>query len=205
VRDARWTVVGTSTDRQDAVERTRSTCPEIVIVDMAMPESLATVRDLARVSPETRIIALTVPEVEHAVIACAEAGIVGYVSREGSLDDLVGLIECVARGETRMSPRMVATLMRRVSALAADRAADAVRADLTAREQEIVACIRDGLSNKQIGARLHIELATVKNHVHNVLEKLHVQRRGEVNVRLGRLARPNVFSFESSREVDGVR
>jgi DNA-binding NarL/FixJ family response regulator len=86
-----------------------------------------------------------------------------------------------------MSPRAAATLLRRVGALAADRpSATPPRGELTAREREIVELVALGLSNKAIAARLHVELATVKNHVHNILDKLQVRRRGEIAASLGR-------------------
>ena len=104
--------------------------------------------------------------------------------REGSLDDLRRAIDSVARGESIVSPKMAASLLRRVSTLAADRAAPPAIEELTVREREIVGLIEQGLANKQIAARLNIELATVKNHVHRILEKLDVTRRGEIAARL---------------------
>ena len=179
-------VAGVAGDRDELMRRVREVRPAIVVLDMAMAESLEAVRDLWCEAPEVRVVAITVPELEHAVIACAEAGIAGYVPREGSLDDLKRTIESVARGESIVSPRMAASLLRRVSTLAADRAAPAPIDELTLREREIVRLIGDGLSNKQIAARLNIELATAKNHVHRILEKLHVTRRGEIASRLRR-------------------
>ena len=93
------------------------------------------------------------------------------------------------RGEAACSPRVAAALLRRV----ADRGARARRLDgefapLTSRERQIVALIDEGLSNKEIAARLCIELSTVKNHVHNLLEKLGARGRGEAAARV-RMAR----------------
>jgi DNA-binding NarL/FixJ family response regulator len=194
-RDPRFEVVGTASDRASARQSADGLRPDIVVLDMAMDESLAAVWDIARLVPETRIVALTVPDSEHAVITCAEAGIAGYVSRNGSLSDLVDAIEAAARGECVIPPKMVASLIRRVSMLAADRAAETAAAELTGREREIVDLIAQGLSNKQIGARLRIELATVKNHVHNILEKLHVHRRSDAVARARRLAPSARFPF----------
>jgi DNA-binding NarL/FixJ family response regulator len=82
------------------------------------------------------------------------------------------------------SPRLAATLLRRVAVLAADRAQPRVEARLTARELEIVELIDEGLSNKEIASRLCIEVPTVKNHVHNILEKLDVRGRAEAAARV---------------------
>jgi two-component system, NarL family, nitrate/nitrite response regulator NarL len=152
---------------------------DIVLVDMAMTDSVEVIRELAAGEPSVKVIALGLTEREADVIACAEAGISGYVTHDASVDDLAATIESVAQGEMPCSPGVAATLLRRVNTLAAQgdvRRADAV---LTRRELQILGLIDEGLSNKAIAERLVIEVATVKNHVHNILEKLNVQRRGE--------------------------
>jgi two-component system nitrate/nitrite response regulator NarL len=99
------------------------------------------------------------------------------------LRDAVVVVEAVIRDETICTPRVAATLLRHVATLAADRGLDAStgrpESSLTRRELEVVRLIDRGMSNKQIAVALQIEVATVKNHVHNLLEKLAVQRRGE--------------------------
>jgi two-component system nitrate/nitrite response regulator NarL len=98
------------------------------------------------------------------------------------------VVRSVTRGETLCSPRIAATLFRRVAALAADRRVGDERTlrRLTRRERQIVDLIADGLSNKEIAHRLQIEFATVKNHVHNILEKLQVTRRADAVAALRR-------------------
>jgi DNA-binding NarL/FixJ family response regulator len=135
-----------------------------------------------------RVVLLTVPEVEQAVLPCIEAGIAGYVPRNGGLENLVTVIRSAARGEGVCSPRMVGRLWARLAHLARTQAAAAPVESLTGREREILAYIERGLSNKEIAAQLSIEIATVKNHVHKVLEKLHVRRRGEAVAALRRTA-----------------
>jgi DNA-binding NarL/FixJ family response regulator len=122
-----------------------------------------------------------VPETEHDVIPCAEAGVAACLPRETTLADLSATIERVAAGESNASPRVAAMLLRRIATLAERNSPEA---NLTAREEEILVLIDDGLSNKQIARRLSIELPTVKNHVHNILEKLHVHRRYEAAARM---------------------
>jgi len=132
----------------------------------------------ARVAvPEAAVVGLGVGEDVAELVACVEAGLTGYVSREGSFDDLARTIESVARGEMPCSPEIAGTLMRRLATLAAAQPLDPVEASLTRREREIVELIESGLSNKEIALRLGIELATVKKHVHHVLDKLNVSRR----------------------------
>ena len=153
-------------------------------------------RALRDARPDAHVVALGVPEDESEVIACAEAGAAGLVTLEGSLDDLEAMLESVGRGETLCSPRVAAALLRRVAALADDHAASG-HARLTAREREIVQLVDRGLSNKEIARELQIELTTVKNHVHNILDKLHVRRRADAAARVRRGRVPAAASFES--------
>jgi two-component system nitrate/nitrite response regulator NarL len=178
-------IVGSAPTREETHRLARELAPDVLLLDMAMAGSLEIVHEVHDIAPSTRVLALTIPEADGAVIACAEAGVSGFVMRDASLTDLVDAICSTARGEACMSRRAAATLLRRVSALAADRVVPA-RAELTPREREIVELVEQGLSNKAIAARLHVELATVKNHVHNILDKLQVRRRGEIAARLHR-------------------
>ena len=113
------------------------------------------------------------------MLPLAEAGIAGWVTREASVDDLRATVASAAAGEAVFSPRLAASLLRRVAALASERRVGAQATPLTRRQREILALIDEGLSNKEIARRLSIEVATVKNHVHNILEKLEVTRRAE--------------------------
>jgi two-component system nitrate/nitrite response regulator NarL len=150
---------------------------EIALLDMSVDGSLAAVRRSSSLGDVPHVIAVAVPDDEHQVIACAEAGVHGYVTCDEPLSELLGAIESAARGEARCSPRVTAVLLRRLRALAPAAPAAAVR--LTSRELEVVALIAQGLSNKEIATRLRIEVPTVKNHVHNILGKLGVRHRAE--------------------------
>ena len=189
--ERRIAVVGTAVGADEAVVALREHQPDVVLLDMAIPDNVWLVRALVAAVPGTKVVALAVPEIEREVIACAEAGVAGYVTREGSVEDVVEAVESVARGEMLCSPRMAATLLQRVATLALERSPDSIEARLTRRELEILDLIDQGLSNKEIARRLTIELSTVKNHVHNVLEKLNVSRRGEAaaRARAGRRAK----------------
>jgi DNA-binding NarL/FixJ family response regulator len=108
------------------------------------------------------------------------------VSRDRSIDELVAAIEAVARGELVCPPRIAAVLLRRLGVLALrlvpEGAPPPAPTLLTYREREIASLIEQGLSNKQIAHRLGVQLATIKTHVHHILEKLHVHRRIEIAV-----------------------
>jgi two-component system nitrate/nitrite response regulator NarL len=158
--------------------------PDVIILDIGGPDSFALAKSLGMRLPNTKIVAFAVSEIDHLVLACAEAGIAGYVAPDGSEEDLVTAIEYALRGELYCSPRIAGLLLRHVAALSEqpERAADA--ASLTQRERQILGLLGEGMSNKEIGRALRIGDSTVKNHVHNILEKLQVHRRGEAAVRL---------------------
>ncbi|MDA3629555.1 response regulator transcription factor [Saccharopolyspora sp. WRP15-2] len=130
--------------------------------------------------PHLRIVALGVPACEAEIVAYAEAGAVGYLTRDSSIAELVCTIESVARGEMRCTPRVAAALGRRVAELADELRPAGAGESLSRREAEVAVLLELGLSNQQISRRLCIALATVKNHVHNILTKLEVPTRAEV-------------------------
>jgi len=172
-------VVGSTPDRQLAASDIRRLKPGIVLLDVSSNEGLAAVHEIRRWDPDVAIVALGVAGLEEDVLACVEAGVAGYVAREESLENLAEVAGSAARGELQCSPTIAGSLLRRVAAAAAHREPSPSRALLTVRECEILNLIDQDLSNKQIAARLGIEVATVKNHVHNLLEKLNVHRRKE--------------------------
>lgn len=176
-------VAGTPVETASTVRAGRA---DIVLLDLAMYGAIDVAQDLAS---ETKVVVLGVREVEDEVVTCAEAGVVGYVTRDASLRDLLEVVESVARGEMLCSPRIAALLNRRVAAVAGARRGRPAAARLTPRETEIVALMAEGLSNKQIAHRLSIEFATVKNHVHRILEKLEVEGRADAVARVAGSAR----------------
>lgn len=157
---------------------------DIVILDLCLPdrEGLGEARLIRHTSPDVRILMMGLTELESDVIACIEAGAAGYLPQEASLAHLLQNIRAVAAGEAICSPKVAALLFSRVTEAARERELRRVLGlpNLTRRELEIIALIEESLSNKDIAARLQIELQTVKNHIHNVLEKLQLDGRREV-------------------------
>jgi len=176
-------VVGTASSCPETMERAGELQPAVLLLDMTLPEALRTMTAVAEKRPQTSILALALAESETRVLACAEAGAAGFVPREASVEELVAAVRDSVRGEMRCSPRMAHCLMRRVRALAGSRqtawSAPRPHVELTPRQRQIVEMIDSGLSNKEIARALVIEVSTVKNHVHNILEKLQVRRRAQ--------------------------
>jgi len=177
-------VLGTASHREEILARLVEAPPDIVLVDFAMPEAATIVAEIRRRTPSVKVVAITLGETEAEVIQLAEAGVAGYVLPDGSLDDLIIAVESAVRGELYCPPRVAFTLLRRVGAIALgsvtaskEQAALSPVHELTGREREILQLVDQGMSNKQIARHLGIEVATAKNHVHNILQKLHVHRR----------------------------
>lgn len=171
-------VVG-ACDGEEAVRQLTGRGCEVVLLSMATTGSLGICRKLVASSAGTRVIAMAVSESEDEVVACAEAGVTGYLLRHETHDALLSAIVAAGRGEISCPPRVAAALIRRIGQRSRDGATLSATSRLTMREREILGLIDSGMSNKEIARQLGIEVRTVKNHVHNLLEKLSVRRRGE--------------------------
>ena len=186
-RDGRLEIRGKAASGPEAFELAGSLQPAVILLDMALPDGLATIRALSSFSPAAKVIALGVTESRSDILACAEAGVAGYVCRQSSLEDLVETVESALRGELNCSPRIAGTLFRHVGRLSAGNAEASGRPYLTPRETELCQLLSEGLTNQEIASRLNIQLSTVKAHVHNILEKVGAHHRGEAVAKLRRL------------------
>jgi DNA-binding NarL/FixJ family response regulator len=157
---------------------------DVALLDMALPDSTQTVVSLLTARSDLKVVALGVPEDGPEVVACAEAGICGYISREATLTEVGEALRCAARGEAPVSGRVAAGLLRHIAINARAYRAVNTAADtatvLTPRERQVVQLIQSGMTNRQIARTLDLQLSTVKNHVHNVLSKCGIERRAEV-------------------------
>jgi two-component system nitrate/nitrite response regulator NarL len=176
--------VGAAADVAAGIELAHRALPDAVVIDLGGSDAATAVRRFAEAAPEVRIVALSVDETSAKMLALAEAGVAAYVTRDGSLKELLETLASVARDELRCSPRMAGALLRRMQTLARAGEPPTLAGRLTTREREVLELIDAGLANKEIARRLDIELATVKNHVHHILEKLGASRRGEAAARV---------------------
>lgn len=169
----------------DAVPLIGETQPDIVLLVLETDTGPGLVREIRMAAPRTSVVSVGVSEDDPSVVALAEAGVAGYVTVDAGSAELVQIVDSVASGTAPCTPRIARALLHRLATLStSEREPSPRESGLTSREREIVALIDQGLSNKEIAGRLCIEVATVKNHVHNVLDKLHVKRRGEAAARL---------------------
>jgi two-component system, NarL family, nitrate/nitrite response regulator NarL len=153
---------------------------DVALLDAKMEDFAGCARGLRKAASGIKIVAFAVANVDHEFIACAEAGISAFVDCNASRDDLLHAIQQAQRGGFSLSPQQVTVLINRIAVLAEMRHEGPGAANLTPREREIVPLIERGLSNKEIARQLSIETTTAKNHIHNILEKLELNRRGQI-------------------------
>jgi DNA-binding NarL/FixJ family response regulator len=190
-------VVDSTASAETALRQTHELRPEVVLVDLATTGAWLLIEAIGKRFAETRVVALARDDSNEEMIRAAEVGVSGLVPREGSLEELLEAIEHALNGEFQCSPRIAHQLVQRIRHLAVNSPADRSTVVLTGREFEIAELIDSGLSNKQIAIRLWIEESTVKNHVHNILSKLGVHRRGEASAKLRPLLAQRAFSRQS--------
>jgi DNA-binding NarL/FixJ family response regulator len=171
-------VVGAAAGINELAPIFSTTAVDVVLFDLAVEGGLAALRRIGG-NAELKVVVLGLSEEEPHIVACARAGIAGYVTENDTLQELVRRILEASAGEFSCPPRVAATLLRSLAVSSIVDSRQTVTARLTAREAEIVQLIGQGLSNKEIARQLTIQLATVKNHVHNILEKLGVRHRAE--------------------------
>jgi two-component system nitrate/nitrite response regulator NarL len=173
-------VVGAAASGSRAVELIKDIQPDVALIDIGMPDQdgIEVTKTLHQDLPDVKVIILGMPDLTDEIMACIEAGAVGYVLKESSFENLVETIRSAWRGESFCSPRVAASLFSRVAELAGEHVPQS-SVKLTQREVEIIYKIAEGLSNKEIAHQLSIELQTVKNHIHNILDKMQLHNRLE--------------------------
>ncbi len=176
-------VTHTASRLEGAGEVLRSHKPDLLILEFGLfrREGAGNAASMCALSSDVKTLVIEVPDTESDILYCIETGgASGYLLHNASVGDLVNNIMAIMRGETLCSPRIASLTFCRMSRLAHQtggkvRAANGI--GLTRRESEIVALIENGLSNKDIAVRLHIEVSTVKNHVHSILDKVNLHDR----------------------------
>lgn len=176
-------VVGRGAEWTESVARVKTLAPDVVIVDMAhCAECGPSVPVEAVAALEDRnVLILGLPDAEPGIVAAFEAGALGYLSLAGqSAEDIRRVVATVARGEAALDPRLSARILARMRTLARTSSGAGPR-DLspTDREQEVLALLVAGLSNREIAASLHVSESTVKNHLHALYSKLGVESRSQ--------------------------
>jgi DNA-binding NarL/FixJ family response regulator len=175
-------VVGEAGDGRDAVECVRKLGPDVVLMDVRMPnlDGIAATREVLDARPEAKVVILTTFEEDDYIFGALRAGASGFLLKRTSPEDLIGGLHTVAAGDSLLSPsvtRRVVERMARQPAPAPDAAASARLQELTPRERQVLELVARGLSNSEIATAFVIEESTVKTHVKRILMKLRLRDR----------------------------
>lgn len=192
--DPELEVVGEATNGAEAVRLTRQLKPDIVLMDLLMPEmdGVAATEAIRGEMPDTEVIALTSVLEDQAIYRAMRAGAIGYLLKDTKADELVQAIKAAAAGQVQLSPEVAAQLMREVGVPESPE-------KLTERETEVLRLLAQGKANKEIAAELVIGEKTVKTHVSNILSKLSVSSRTQAALYAVRIG------LVSSDELDRVK
>ena len=167
-----------------ALTELEETEPQLVLLDAALVDHNGSelVEALRRTSPSVKVIVMGFPTDGAGIVSIIEAGATGFILKDANIAEFLGTVRSVAHGAHVLPPALVDPLFSQIARQGLGdrkaRSVDGVR--LTRREREIVPLIGEGLSNKEIGERLHIAIHTVKTHVHNILDKLAVRTRLQI-------------------------
>lgn len=178
-------VAASVTTYDEAVNMVHQMDIDVALVSTRLPDNggLRLTGAIAEISPSTKVLALGLTEEKKRVLRYVEAGASGYILKDDSLEDLIQIVRATQEGKVFVSPQIAAAMMERLSDLAQMFAGVETNLSdtttLTTREMEVLELISKGYTNQQIAQNLVIEVGTVKNHVHNILEKLNVRSRGE--------------------------
>jgi two-component system NarL family response regulator len=179
-------VVGEAEDGEEAVAKAEELAPDVVLMDVRMPRvsGIEATRSIADSVPTAKILMLTVSDEEDDLYDAIKAGATGYLLKEISIEEVATAIRAVVSGQSLISPSMASKLLSEFTNLAkkADERQSVPTPRLTDRELEVLKLVAQGMSNREIAGELYISENTVKNHVRNILEKLHLHSRMEAVV-----------------------
>ena len=170
-------VVGTAADGAEGVRATLAHRPDVVLMDLAMPnvDGIAATRRILSEAPETRVVVLTSFSDNARIHDALDAGALGYLLKDAEASEVVRAIRAAARGEAPLDPRVARAVLARGTAPAA-------LSGMTAREREVLALLGTGLANKAIARRLGISEATVKAHLTRIFRQIGVTDRTQAAI-----------------------
>jgi DNA-binding NarL/FixJ family response regulator len=190
-------VVGEAGDGHAAIQGTRTTRPDVVLMDVRMPEldGIAATREVLAVSPDVKVVILTTFEEDDYIFGALSAGASGFLLKRTRPEELIAAIRTIADGDSLLSPSVTRRVIDRMARQPAPDTSSARLGELTPREREVLELVARGLSNGEIAAAFVIEESTVKTHIKRILGKLGL--RGRVQA--------VIFAYESGLTRPGSR
>ena len=185
-------VIGTAVDGADAVRQAAATVPDVVLMDLSMPNGggVEATREILRQQPRVRVVVLTAYSDDDSVFAALQAGARGFLTKNASAGEILRALSAVRAGDAELDPSVQRRLLEAVlsgeplgaSGAQAEAASppDPALDGLTPREIEVLAEIAAGLSNAELAARFRISGATVKSHINHLLAKTGARDRGQL-------------------------
>ncbi len=175
-------VVGEAGDGQEALEAALRSRPDVILMDISMPrmDGLEATRLIKVRLPGVKIVILTVSDEDRLLFEAIKSGAQGYLLKNLQTDEFFGLLSGIDRGEAPISRELAGRILEEFARRQAERAEPGTPDELTEREREVLVCVSSGASNREAAATLHISENTVKFHMKNILEKLHLRNRAEV-------------------------
>jgi DNA-binding NarL/FixJ family response regulator len=176
-------IVGEASTGREAVERARRLGPDVVLMDVRMPDlnGIEATRELARAAPRARVLILTTFEQDDYVFGALRAGASGFLLKRTRPEELIAAVHTIARGDSLLSPSVTRRVIDRMAQQPLPELAARARLDqLTRREREVLELVARGLSNREIAAELFVEESTVRTHVKRIQMKLQLRDRVQV-------------------------
>lgn len=177
-------IIAASGDGRNTLVKIKHLKPNVVLLDLGLrsQNSLHVVEIVKRDFPLAKIIVMDLAPVQADILQYVKAGANGFILKDASLNDLLITIRAVADGSTILPPLLIDSLFSQIVEHAVregkSKIKDAVR--MTAREREVVLHLGEGMSNKEIGQKMHVSTYTIKSHIHNIMEKLALHTRLEI-------------------------
>jgi len=175
-------VVGEASSGKEAVQLAAELVPDVILMDLIMPEmdGITATHRVRQISPRTQVIVLTSFHEDTHIFPAIKAGALSYLLKDVSAEELGEAIRAAARGEAVLHPQIAARLVQEMRGTPAEKPNPYTT--LTEREQEVLKCIAQGMSNAEIAAHLVVSEKTVKGHVSNILSKLHLADRTQAAI-----------------------
>jgi two-component system NarL family response regulator len=174
-------LIGEAGDGEEAVRMATDLVPDVILMDVRMPKlaGIDAARQIAAALPTTKIVMLTVSDEDQDLFEAIKAGASGYLLKEVDPTEIADAVRQIHAGQSLLSPAVASKLVSEFAAISKRADEKILRPSLTDRELQVLQHAADGLTNRQIGRRLEISENTVKNHIRNILEKLHLHSRME--------------------------